>query len=108
MSQLSDVSDADFATEVLASDIPVLVDFWAKWCAPCKAIVPHLDTIATENAGKLKVVKLDIQSNMKTASQFKVSGLPVFVVIKGGREVARQQGVGGGLHGLRKLVERHV
>jgi len=108
MSQVPDVTDANFNDEVLGSDVPVLVDFWAEWCAPCKALAPHVDTLADENDGALKVVKLDIQTNMKTAMAHRVSSIPTLVVFKGGSEVARQQGAAGGLQALRKLVEKHV
>jgi thioredoxin 1 len=102
---VSDVNDTNFEAEVLESEVPVLVDFWATWCAPCKAIAPHVEKLAEESGGKLKVVKLDAQRNMKTASRFNVSNLPTFVVFRGGREVTRKIGATGGLPGLRKLVE---
>lgn len=108
MANVPDVTDANFPAEVLQSDVPVLVDFWAEWCAPCKALAPHVHTLADENGQALKVVKLDIQSNMKTAMAHKVTSIPTLVVFKGGREVARQQGAQGGLNALRKLVEKHV
>ena len=108
MANVPDVSDANFQSEVLASDVPVLVDFWAEWCAPCRALAPHVHTLADEHGGALKVVKLDIQSNMKTAMAHKVTSIPTLVVFKGGREVARQQGAQGGLNGLRNLVKAHV
>ena len=108
MGSVAEVNDANFQNEVLASDVPVLVDFWAAWCAPCKALVPHVEALAGENAGKLKVVKMDVQANMKTAMNFKVTNLPTLVVFKGGSEVARQRGAMGGLQGLRKLVEAHI
>jgi thioredoxin 1 len=108
MGNLSEATDSNFQDEVLGSEVTVLVDFWAAWCAPCKALVPHLETLAGENAGNLKVVKLDVQSNMKTAAKFRVTNLPTLVVFKGGSEVARQRGAAGGLHGLRKLVQAHV
>ena len=108
MGSVADVTDADFDTEVVASDVPVLIDFWGPNCAPCKAIAPHVETLATEHDGKLKVVKMNIHANMKTAMKYKVMAMPTFVVLKGGREVARQQGAQGGLNGLRKLVGNHV
>jgi thioredoxin 1 len=108
MSNVDDVTDTNFHDEVLQSDVPVLVDFWAEWCAPCKALAPHVHTLADENGTALKVVKLDIQTNMKTAMAYRVSSIPTLVVFKGGAEVARQQGAAGGLQALRKLVEKHV
>lgn len=108
MADVQNVTDADFQAEVLESELPVLVDFWATWCAPCKALAPHVATLADEYAGKLKVVKLDAQNNMRTAQQHRISALPTLVVFKNGREIARQQGAQGGLAGLRKLVQPHV
>ena len=108
MGSVADVTDADFDQTIQTSDVPVLVDFWGPNCAPCKAIAPHLETLATETDGRLRVVKMNIHANMKTAMRFKVMGMPTFVVLKKGQEVARQQGTQGGLNGLRKLVERHL
>lgn len=104
----SDVTDSNFDAEVLRSPIPVLVDFWGPNCAPCKAIAPHLETLAGEKDGKLKVVKMNVHQNMRTAMNYKILAMPTFVVLKGGREVGRQQGVAGGLDGLRKLVGMHL
>lgn len=104
----TDATDSTFETEVLASELPVLVDFWAAWCAPCKQIAPHLEKMAEELSGKLKVVKLDAQNNMPTARKFQVSALPTFVVFHGGKEVARKIGTGGGPAALRELVSPHL
>lgn len=103
-----DVTDSNFESEVLRSDVPVLIDFWGPNCAPCKAIAPHIETLATEKTGRLKVVKMNIHENMKTAMNFKIMTMPTFVVLKGGREVARQKGVQGGIEGLRRLVGAHL
>lgn len=103
-SVIRDVTDATFDSEVVNSDVPVLVDFWGPNCPPCKAIEPYVKTLATEKSGVLKVVKMNIHENMKTAMAFKILTMPTFVVLKGGREVARQRGVQGGIAGLRKLV----
>ncbi|MBT3219077.1 MAG: thioredoxin [Proteobacteria bacterium] len=105
---VTDVTDGTFQDLVLKSEVPVLIDFWATWCAPCRAIGPHVQAVANEYEGKLKVVKVDIQTNMKTAMHFKVTNIPTLVVIKSGAEVARQQGTGSGLPGLKKLVEAHI
>jgi len=104
---VSDVTDANFDTEVLKSDKPVLVDFWAEWCGPCKALAPYVHSVADEHEG-LKVVKLDIQTNMKTAMNFRVSSIPTLIVFKNGAEVARKQGANGGLQAIRQLVKAHV
>ncbi|MFT4627470.1 MAG: thioredoxin 1 [Myxococcota bacterium] len=108
MSTVPDVTDATFDAEVMQSDVPVLVDFWATWCAPCKAIAPHVQTLADETEGRLKVVKLDVQSNMKIAMKFKVTSIPVLMVIKNGEVVGRKNDASGGLHALRTLVKSHV
>ena len=104
----SEVTDTNFDAEVLRSTVPVLIDFWGPNCAPCKAIAPHLETLAGEKDGKLKVVKMNVHQNMRTAMNYKIMTMPTFVVLKAGREVARQQGVAGGLDGLRKLVGAHI
>ena len=105
---VNDVTDSNFQAEVLDSDVPVLVDFWATWCAPCRAIAPLIEEIAQEQNGKLKVVKVDVQSNMRTAQQFRVSNIPTLLVFKGGREVGRQVGAAGGKNGLNNLVQSHL
>lgn len=105
---ISEVTDANWKTEVLDSSVPVLVDFWGPNCAPCKAIEPHVATLATEKTGQLKVVKMNIHENMRTAMNFKILSMPTFIVLKAGREVARQNGTTGGLDGLRRLVGAHL
>ena len=78
-------TDADFESAVLQSDEPVLVDFWAQWCGPCKMIAPALDQIATEYAGKAKVVKVDVDANQATALKYHVRSIPMLLLFKGGR-----------------------
>jgi thioredoxin 1 len=80
-------TDASFEADVLNSDTPVLVDFWAEWCGPCKALAPKLEEIATEFNGKLKVVKIDIDSNQNTPSKFGIRGVPTMMLFKGGKMV---------------------
>ena len=99
-----EATDANFEQEVLKSDLPVLVDYWATWCAPCKAIAPAVEKLAEELQGQVKVVKLEASQNMNTARAQKVSNLPTFVVYNGGQEVKRKIGAGGGLQGLKDLV----
>ena len=84
---LKQVSDASFEADVLKADQPVLVDFWAEWCGPCKMIAPALEEISTEMAGKVKVAKLNIDENPELAAQFGVRSIPTLAVFKGG-EVA--------------------
>jgi len=81
---VQEISDADFDAEVLKSSIPVLVDFWAPWCGPCKSIAPVLDQIATQFAGKLKIVKMNVDENPRTPTQYNVRGIPNLVFFKGG------------------------
>lgn len=78
-------TDGNFEEEVLNSSIPVLVDFWAEWCAPCKMIAPTVDEIALEYDGKLKVGKVDVDSNPKTSSKYQIRSIPSLVFFKNGR-----------------------
>jgi thioredoxin 1 len=86
------VTDASFATDVLASQLPVLVDYWAEWCGPCKMIAPLLDESATSYAGRLSVAKINIDENAKTPSQYHVRGIPTLMLFKDGQPVATRVG----------------
>jgi len=90
---IQEVGDQNFDAEVIASDIPVLVDFSAVWCGPCKALEPAVKEVAGEFAGKLKVVKVDIDVSPGVAARFGIRGVPTVIVMKGGREVKRQVGL---------------
>ena len=86
------VTDANFEQEVLQSSVPVLVDFWAAWCGPCKVIAPTVDQLAAEYAGKMKVVKLDVDANMEISSRYSVLNIPTLILFKGGQAVEKMIG----------------
>lgn len=87
------VTDRTFETEVLQSQVPVLIDFTATWCGPCKALKPVIEKVAHKYSGKLKVVQLDIDDSPETPSRFGIRGVPTVIVFKNGNEVARQVGL---------------
>jgi len=86
-------SDATFETDVLQSDQPVLVDFWAPWCGPCRMIAPTIETLATEYSGKVRVGKVNTDNNPKTASEYGISSIPTVLLFKGGNIVEKFVGV---------------
>jgi thioredoxin 1 len=81
------INDANFDQEVLKSDIPVLVDFYAEWCGPCKMMAPTIDKLAEENKGKFKIVKLDVEANEQAGGTFQVQSIPTLIFFKGGKAV---------------------
>ena len=86
------ISDAEFKAKVLDSQVPVLVDFWAAWCGPCRAIAPYVEEIAKEYSGKALVAKLDTDANPMTPMQYGIMGIPTLIFFKGGKEVDRLVG----------------
>ncbi len=86
------LTDEGFDSDVLQSDVPVLVDFWAIWCGPCRMMAPVIDEIANDYAGKAKVGKLDVDSNPQSASRYQVRGIPTLLLFKGGEVVEQLVG----------------
>lgn len=82
-----EITDANFETEVLNSDIPVMVDFWAPWCGPCRALAPVIDQVAEEYTGKVKVVKLNTDENPESAVKFRITSIPNLIIFKQGKPV---------------------
>ena len=87
MAKPRDVTDAEFEEEVLKADIPVLVDFWAAWCGPCKAVSPMVEELAEEYSGKVKFVKLYTEENFDTTARYGIRSLPTLMIFKGGEQV---------------------
>ena len=92
MSVAQDVTDQTFDSVVLKSSVPVLVDFWAPWCGPCKAMGPSVDKLATELGASIKVVKINTDESQDVAANLSITSIPTFMVFKGGKMVARQMG----------------
>jgi thioredoxin 1 len=89
---IGSITDQDFQDRVLNAEGPVLVDFWATWCEPCKRFEPTLKELASQFSGRLKVAKLNVEESPQTARQFMVRGLPTFIIFKGGKPHAQQTG----------------
>jgi thioredoxin len=87
-----EITDSNFETEVLKSSVPVLIDFWAAWCGPCRAMAPAVDAIAEQYKGRVKVGKLDVDANGSTSSRFNIRGIPTLLIFKDGQ--VREQIVG--------------
>jgi thioredoxin 1 len=104
---IHEVNDADFESQVLKADGPVLVDFWAEWCGPCKMIAPLIDEAAASYAGKLKVAKINIDHNQQTPRSYGIRGIPTLMIFRDGKVQDTQVGaVSKGQ--LTQLIERHV
>ncbi|MEM9456291.1 MAG: thioredoxin [Myxococcota bacterium] len=105
---ITDTTDSDFQRDVIDSTLPVLVDFWATWCGPCRAIAPHVEAIANDFSGRLKVVKIDIDANPDTPAKFGIRGIPTLLVFKGGEMVDKLVGNPGSKAKMAELVQKHV
>jgi thioredoxin 1 len=90
---VSEVTDTSFETEVLKSNQPVLVDFWAAWCAPCRMLAPTIDAVAEKYQGKAKVVKLNVDENIDMSSKYGIKGIPTLILFRDGKEADRVVGV---------------
>jgi len=101
------LTDSTFDTEVLSSDVPVLVDFWAEWCGPCRMMEPTIDGIATDYQGKVKVGKLNVDENGGTAMRYNIRGIPTLLLFKGGQIVEQRVGAVGKSE-VQKMLDSHV
>ncbi|MFZ9888611.1 MAG: thioredoxin [Myxococcota bacterium] len=102
-----ELSDGNFQSEVLDAQTPVLVDFWAVWCGPCKAIAPHLESLATEMSGSVTVGKLNIDNSPNSAMQYNVRSIPTLILFKGGRPVDQIVGAVPKAK-IEEMVKRHL
>ncbi len=102
-----ELTDSNFEQEVLQSPVPVLVDFWASWCAPCRLIAPAVEAIAKDYAGRAKVGKVNVDENMSTSSKYNIRGIPALLVFKGGE--MRDQIVGASSkENIQAMLDRHM
>ncbi len=109
MANVLEVNESTFQAEVLDCEQPVLVDFWATWCAPCRAVAPIMEDLARDNAGRAKVVKVNVDNNQKLAHQYHVEYLPTMLVFKEGKVVAQFQGAVSDLKSkLQEALDRAV
>jgi len=91
-SNVAQVSDASFEVDILKSEVPVLVDFWAPWCGPCRSVAPIVDDLANEYAGKLKVAKINVDESTEVAMRYQITSIPTFIVFKNGEVADRALG----------------
>jgi thioredoxin 1 len=104
---VTDVTDSNFEEEVLKADIPVLVDFWAAWCAPCRMLTPTVEAIAEKYQGKAKVTKLNVDENNLTSYKYNIKGIPTLLLFKGG--VIKEQMVGAtSKENISKMIDNHI
>jgi thioredoxin 1 len=104
---VSEVTDATFEAEVLKSDVPVVLDFWAEWCPPCRALAPTFEELAERYAGGVKFVKLNVDDNPAVSQRYGIKGIPTLVFFDGGREAERMVGAAG-KDALARVIDRYA
>ncbi|MDX1902230.1 MAG: thioredoxin [Gammaproteobacteria bacterium] len=107
MNHITEITDGSFEKDVVQSSLPVLVDFWAQWCGPCKAIAPVLEDIAKQFEGRLRVTKLDVDHNPETPPRFGVRGIPTLILFQDGKVAATQVGLLSRTE-LVSFIENHI
>lgn len=106
---VNEVSDASFENEVLNSNQPVLVDFWAAWCAPCRMLAPTVEAVAEKYQGKAKVVKLNVDENVDSSSRYGIKGIPTLILFRDGKEAERVVGVPSNAKDfISQLLDKHL
>ena len=104
---VSEVTDATFEAEVLKSDVPVVLDFWAEWCPPCRALAPTFEELAERYSGQVKFVKLNVDENQQVPQRFGIKGIPTLIFFDGGSEAERMVGAPG-KESLARIIDRYV
>ena len=104
---VKDVSDSNFESDVLQSDRPVLVDFWAAWCAPCRMLAPTVEAVAEKYAGNARVVKLNVDENPSVSQRYGIKGIPTLILFKGGKEEERVVGATS-KEAIARMIDKHV
>ena len=105
---ITNVSDDTFGSEVMESDVPVLVDFWAEWCGPCKAISAHIESISTDLAGQARVVKMNVDECTVVPGEYGIRSIPTLLVFKGGQMVDQMVGNPGSKSKILDLIKKHI
>ena len=106
---VAEITDAKWETEVLGSDQPVLVDFWAAWCGPCRMLAPTVEAVAQKFQGKAKFVKLNVDENVESPAKYGIRGIPTLILFKGGQEVDRHVGIpSNAMTSIAQMIEKQL